>query len=86
MTNGTSTKQAVGANVARDDIVLVDPQLPQEHLHAIMMTGTVPIFPQPRAITWASSGPITRDQFSRESIQKRSTHTRWSGQERRSRG
>ena len=72
MTNGTSTSNKVvwHANVARDDIVLVDRNR-HSILHAIMMTGTVPIFLQPTRNHLGIIGPITRDQFPRESIQKK---------------
>ena len=73
VTNGTSTSNKVvwHANVARDDIVLVDRNCHKSILHAIIMTGTVPIFLQPTRNHFGIIGPITRDQFSRESIQKK---------------
>ena len=49
VTNGTSTSNKIvwHSGVARDDIVLVDRNCHKSVLHAIMMTGTVPIFLQP---------------------------------------
>ena len=73
VTNGTSTSNKVvwHANVARDDIVVVDRNCHKSVLHALMMTGTVPIFLQPTRNHFGIIGPITRDQFTRESIQKK---------------
>jgi arginine decarboxylase len=73
VTNGTSTSNKVvwHANVARDDIVLVDRNCHKSILHAIMMTGTVPIFLQPTRNHYGIIGPIPRSEFSRESIQKK---------------
>ncbi|TAG82630.1 MAG: lysine decarboxylase [Betaproteobacteria bacterium] len=73
VTNGTSTSNKVvwHANVARDDIVLVDRNCHKSILHAIMMTGTVPIFLQPTRNHFGIIGPIPKSEFSRESIQKK---------------
>ncbi|TAG28422.1 MAG: lysine decarboxylase, partial [Burkholderiales bacterium] len=73
VTNGTSTSNKVvwHANVARDDIVLVDRNCHKSILHAIMMTGTVPIFMRPTRNHYGIIGPIPKSEFSRESIQKK---------------
>jgi arginine decarboxylase len=71
VTNGTSTSNKIvwHSNVGTDDIVLVDRNCHKSILHAIMMTGTVPIFFQPTRNHLGIIGPIPREQFSRESIQ-----------------
>ncbi len=73
VTNGTSTSNKVvwHANVARDDIVLVDRNCHKSILHAIMMTGTIPIFLQPTRNHYGIIGPIPKSEFSRASIQKK---------------
>jgi arginine decarboxylase len=73
VTNGTSTSNKIvwHSNVGRDDIVIVDRNCHKSVLHSIMMTGTVPIFLQPTRNHLGIIGPIPRDQFSAESIQKK---------------
>ena len=55
VTNGTSTSNKVvwHANVAADDIVVVDRNCHKSILHAITMTVRSPFFCVPRVITWA---------------------------------
>ncbi len=71
VTNGTSTSNKIvwHSAVATDDIVLVDRNCHKSVLHAIMMTGTVPIFLQPTRNHLGIIGPIPLEEFSRESIQ-----------------
>ncbi len=71
VTNGTSTSNKIvwHSGVARDDIVLVDRNCHKSILHAIMMTGTVPIFLQPTRNHLGIIGPIPLEEFSPESIQ-----------------
>src|SRR5699024_1723818 len=49
VTNGTSTSNKIvwHANVARDDIVVVDRNCHKSILHAITMTGAIPVFLRP---------------------------------------
>lgn len=71
VTNGTSTSNKIvwHANVGTDDIVLVDRNCHKSILHAIIMTGTVPIFLQPTRNHLGIIGPIPREEFEPASIQ-----------------
>ncbi|HVL59652.1 MAG TPA: arginine/lysine/ornithine decarboxylase [Burkholderiaceae bacterium] len=71
VTNGTSTSNKVvwHSTVGTDDVVLVDRNCHKSVLHAIMMTGTVPIFLQPTRNNLGIIGPIPREEFRPESIQ-----------------
>ncbi len=73
VTNGTSTSNKIvwHANVARDDIVLVDRNCHKSVLHSLIMTGTVPIFLQPTRNHFGIIGPIPKREFSRQSIQNK---------------
>jgi arginine decarboxylase len=73
VTNGTSTANKIvwHATVATDDIVLVDRNCHKSVLHAIMMTGTVPIFLQPTRNHLGIIGPIPQEEFSIESIRRK---------------
>jgi len=73
VTNGTSTSNKIvwHSNVGTDDIVLVDRNCHKSILHAIMMTGTVPIFLQPTRNHLGIIGPIPLDEFQVESIQRK---------------
>ena len=70
VTNGTSTSNKIvwHANVATDDIVLVDRNCHKSVLHALMMTGTVPVFLQPTRNHLGIIGPIPLDEFKPENI------------------
>jgi arginine decarboxylase len=70
VTNGTSTSNKIvwHSGVAHDDVVLVDRNCHKSILHAIMMTGTVPIFLQPTRNHLGIIGPIPKEEFSPESI------------------
>jgi arginine decarboxylase len=73
VTNGTSTSNKIvwHSAVATDDIVLVDRNCHKSVLHAIMMTGTVPIFLQPTRNQLGIIGPIPKHEFSPESIRRK---------------
>jgi arginine decarboxylase len=73
VTNGTSTsnKMVWHANVAPDDIVVVDRNCHVSILHAITMTGAIPVFLMPTRNHLGIIGPIPLDEFKPESIQRR---------------
>ena len=73
VTNGTSTSNKIvwHANVGTDDIVLVDRNCHKSILHAIMMTGTIPIFLQPTRNHLGIIGPIALEEFQPDNIQKK---------------
>jgi arginine decarboxylase len=71
VTNGTSTsnKMVWHANVANDDVVLVDRNCHKSILHAITMTGAIPVFLTPTRNHYGIIGPIPKKSFSRKQIQ-----------------
>ncbi len=73
VTNGTSTSNKVvwHSTVAPDDIVVVDRNCHKSILHAIMMTGAVPVFLTPTRNHYGIIGPIPKSEFEPESIQKK---------------
>lgn len=73
VTNGTSTSNKIvwHSCVGPDDIVIVDRNCHKSNLHAIMMTGAVPIFLTPTRNHLGIIGPIPESEFSMESIQKK---------------
>jgi arginine decarboxylase len=73
VTNGTSTsnKMVWHANVAPDDIVVVDRNCHKSILHAITMTGAIPVFLQPRRNHLGIIGPIPIEEFDPATIQKK---------------
>ncbi len=73
VTNGTSTSNKIvwHSTVGGDDVVLVDRNCHKSILHAIMMTGTVPIFLQPTRNHLGIIGPISREEFEPENIQRK---------------
>jgi arginine decarboxylase len=73
VTNGTSTSNKVvwHSTVGTDDVVLVDRNCHKSILHAIIMTGTVPIFLQPTPNHLGIIGPIPLEEFDQASIQKK---------------
>ena len=73
VTNGTSTSNKVvwHSTVGTDDVVLVDRNCHKSILHAIIMTGTVPIFLQPTRNHLGIIGPIPLEEFDQASIQKK---------------
>ncbi|MEO5699191.1 MAG: arginine/lysine/ornithine decarboxylase [Casimicrobiaceae bacterium] len=73
VTNGTSTsnKMVWHANVAPGDIAVVDRNCHVSILHAITMTGAIPVFLPPTRNHLGIIGPIPLSEFTPESIQRR---------------
>ncbi|HET9340630.1 MAG TPA: arginine/lysine/ornithine decarboxylase [Casimicrobiaceae bacterium] len=73
VTNGTSTsnKMVWHATVAPGDVVIVDRNCHVSILHAITMTGAIPVFLPPTRNNLGIIGPIPRDEFRWENIEKR---------------
>jgi arginine decarboxylase len=73
VTNGTSTSNKIvwHSTVAPDDIVVVDRNCHKSILHAIMMTGAVPVFLMPTRNHYGIIGPIPKSEFEPESIQRK---------------
>jgi arginine decarboxylase len=73
VTNGTSTSNKIvwHSTVGPDDIVVVDRNCHKSNLHAIMMTGAVPVFLTPTRNHYGIIGPIPKEELSMESIQKK---------------
>lgn len=73
VTNGTSTSNKIvwHATVAPDDIVLVDRNCHKSILHAITMTGAIPVFLTPTRNHYGIIGPIPRDEFKPENIRRK---------------
>jgi len=68
--NGTSTANKIvwHSMVARDDLVLVDRNCHKSIVHAIVMTGAIPLYLVPERNELGIIGPIPLAEFSRESI------------------
>ena len=73
VTNGTSTSNKIvwHSTVAPGDIVVVDRNCHKSILHAIMMTGAIPVFLMPTRNNYGIIGPIPRSEFEWENIQKK---------------
>ncbi len=73
VTNGTSTSNKIvwHSTVAPDDIVVVDRNCHKSILHAIMMTGAIPVFLMPTRNHFGIIGPIPLSEFQPESIQRK---------------
>jgi arginine decarboxylase len=73
VTNGTSTSNKIvwHSTVAPDDIVVVDRNCHKSILHAIMMTGAVPVFLRPTRNHYGIIGPISKSEFEPANIQKK---------------
>lgn len=73
VTNGTSTsnKMVWHATVAPGDVVVVDRNCHVSILHAITMTGAIPVFLTPTRNNLGIIGPIPRDEFRWENIEKK---------------
>ena len=73
VTNGTSTSNKIvwHSTVAPNDIVVVDRNCHKSILHAIMMTGAIPVFLMPTRNNYGIIGPIPRSEFEWENIQKK---------------
>ena len=70
VTNGTSTsnKMVWHHTVAPGDVVVVDRNCHKSILHAIIMTGAIPVFLKPTRNHWGIIGPIPRAEFEPEAI------------------
>ncbi|MEZ0602549.1 Orn/Lys/Arg decarboxylase N-terminal domain-containing protein [Paraburkholderia sp. IW21] len=73
VTNGTSTSNKIvwHGTVAPGDIVLVDRNCHKSILHAITMTGAIPVFLTPTRNNFGIIGPIPRSEFEPENIRKK---------------
>src|ERR1700709_1551224 len=73
VTNGTSTsnKMVWHHTVAPDDVVVVDRNCHKSILHAIIMTGAVPVFLRPTRNHYGIIGPIPQSEFQRAAIEKK---------------
>ena len=73
VTNGTSTSNKIvwHANVAAGDVVVVDRNCHKSILHAITMTGAIPVFLRPTRNHLGIIGPIPLEEFDPESIRRK---------------
>lgn len=73
VTNGTSTsnKMVWHATVAPGDIVVVDRNCHKSILHAITMTGAIPVFLTPTRNHLGIIGPIPKSEFDPETIRRK---------------
>ena len=73
VTNGTSTSNKIvwHANVANNDVVVVDRNCHKSILHAITMTGAIPVFLRPTRNHLGIIGPIPQDEFLPENIARK---------------
>jgi arginine decarboxylase len=73
VTNGTSTSNKIvwHSTVAPNDIVVVDRNCHKSILHAIMMTGAIPVFLMPTRNNYGIIGPIPKSEFAWENIRKK---------------
>ena len=73
VTNGTSTSNKIvwHSTVAPDDIVVVDRNCHKSILHAIIMTGAIPVFLMPTRNNYGIIGPIPLEEFRMENIRKK---------------
>ena len=56
--------------VAPGDVVVVDRNCHKSILHAIIMTGAIPVFLPPTRNHYGIIGPIPQEQFTPEAIRK----------------
>ena len=70
VTNGTSTsnKMVWHHTVAPGDVVVVDRNCHKSILHAIIMTGAIPVFMKPTRNHFGIIGPIPQSEFSPDAI------------------
>ena len=73
VTNGTSTsnKMVWNSTVAPGDVVVVDRNCHKSILHAIIMTGAIPVFLMPTRNHFGIIGPIPKSEFEWTNIQKK---------------
>ena len=70
VTNGTSTSNKMVWHhcVAPGDVVVVDRNCHKSNLHAIIMTGAIPVFLKPTRNHFGIIGPIPKEEFEPASI------------------
>ena len=70
VTNGTSTSNKIvwHHTVAPGDVVVVDRNCHKSNLHAIIMTGAIPVFLKPTRNHYGIISPIPRSEFEPETI------------------
>lgn len=73
VTNGTSTANKIvwHGTVARGDVVFVDRNCHKSLLHALIMTGAIPVYFMPSRNAHGIIGPISLNQFTPESLHAR---------------
>jgi len=73
VTNGTSTsnKMVWHHTVAPGDVVVVDRNCHKSVLHAIIMTGAIPVFLKPTRNHYGIIGPIAQSEFEPETIREK---------------
>lgn len=73
VTNGTSTSNKIvwHSTIASGDIVVVDRNCHKSILHAIIMTGAIPVFLMPTRNHYGIIGPIPKEEFEPENIKKK---------------
>ncbi len=73
VTNGTSTSNKIvwNSTVAPGDVVVVDRNCHKSVLHAIVMTGAIPVFLMPTRNHYGIIGPIPKSEFEWKNIQKK---------------
>ena len=73
VTNGTSTSNKIvwHSTVAPGDVVVVDRNCHKSILHAITMTGAIPIFLMPTRNHYGIIGPIPKSEFEWSNIEKK---------------
>ena len=73
VTNGTSTsnKMVWHHTVAPGDVVVVDRNCHKSILHAIIMTGAIPVFLKPTRNQFGIIGPIPKSEFEPETIREK---------------
>lgn len=73
VTNGTSTSNKIvwHSMIGPGDIVIVDRNCHKSNLHAIMMTGAIPIYLTPTRNHYGIIGPIPESEFRMESLKKK---------------
>lgn len=73
VTNGTSTSNKIvwHSTVAPGDIVVVDRNCHKSILHAIIMTGAIPVFLMPTRNHYGIIGPIPKREFEWENIERK---------------
>jgi len=73
VTNGTSTSNKIvwHSTVAPGDVVIVDRNCHKSVLHAIIMTGAIPVFLMPTRNNYGIIGPIPKSEFEWSNIQSK---------------